>query len=142
MSMKKSVMLSDHTVAIMQSMTDKRDQGSKIAWSNLINRSLVVNDYLARVSLPDLTDDEWTVILNAYAGCVGSIENPPFRVASDLMDDQGLVDVEQHSNPDLVKRIHSMSQSEQFAILVFVEKFWFGNWDSLANFGGFKPYVE
>ena len=61
MSMKKSVMLSDHTVAIMQSMTDKRDQGSKIAWSNLINRSLVVNDYLARVSLPDLTDDEWTV---------------------------------------------------------------------------------
>lgn len=129
MGTKKSVMLSDMTVAIMQTMTDKRNPDTAIAWSNLVNRGIIINDYLFRESLPELTQEEWQVILNAYTGTIGSIEHPPFRIASDLMDDLGLIDVEKHPNSELVKRIHNMTQVEQFAILSFVERFWNNHWD-------------
>lgn len=134
MSIKKSVMITDQAHEIMKLRTDKRNPDNSIAWSNQVNRALILNDYLFRVSLPDLTDGEWQVILNAYAGTVGTLEHPPFRVASDLMDDLGLINVEDHPNPDLVKRIHNMTEVERFAILQFAEIFWNNDWSDVIDF--------
>jgi hypothetical protein len=142
MSVKKSVMLSDSTVKIMESMTDKRNPDNSVAWSNQINRAIVVLDFLARTHLPDFTDQEWQTILNCYAGTCGSLERPPYRVASDLMDDLGLIDVEAHPDSELVKRIHGMSQVEQFSILVFVEKFWSHDWNHCKDFGEIKKALS
>ena len=50
------------------------------------------------------------------------------------MDDLGLLDVADHPHADLVKRIHAMSQAEQFAILTFVHIFWAGDWNDVADF--------
>jgi len=132
MSLKKSVILGDHTVAIMRACTRHDIDGP--AWSNLVNRAIVVGDYLFRESLPDLTPAEWQTILNVYAGTVGSIEHPPYRIASDMMDDLGLIDVDQHPDADLVRRIHGMSQCQQYAILSFVERFWGNDWNHVENF--------
>lgn len=134
MSTKKSVLLTDHTVAIMQACTDKRNPDNSIAWSNLINRSIIVNDFLFRESLPDFSVEEWQAILNTYTGCYGILEHPPFRVASDMMDNRGLINVDDHPDTELVIRIHAMSQAEQFAILSFVERFWCNDWDHVEDF--------
>jgi hypothetical protein len=135
-------MISDQTLKIMQSMTDQRNPDTSIAWSNLVNRAIVVNDYMARTHLPELTDGEWQVVLNCYAGTCGSIEHPPYRIASDMMDDLGLINVEDHPSADLVKRIHAMSQVEQFAILSFVEKFWSADWSHVEGFDDIKKALS
>lgn len=117
-------MLADRTVEIMQFCTDSRVPGSIIAWSNQVNRAILINDFLSRQMLPDFDDDEWGVILNVYVDTTGVIENPPYSIASDLMDSLGLIDVQAHPHTELVKRIHTMNQADQFAILSFVEKYW------------------
>jgi len=135
MSIKKSVMIHSTTLAVMNAMTDKRsnDENSP-QWSSLVNRAVIVNDFLFRASMPDLSINDWQVILNCYAGTVGSLEHPPFRISSDLMDDRGLIDIDLHPDKDLVKRVHVMSQCEQFAILSFVERYWNNNWDHAKDF--------
>jgi len=142
MSTKKSVLLTDRTVEIMQASTSQRDPDAAIAWSNQINRAVIINDWLFQSSLPDLSAEEWQVILNTYAGTIGSVEHPPYRVASDLMDDLGLIDVDDHPNADLVRRLHYMSQSQQFAILVFAERFWSGDWGDLGWDGIYRQIIN
>ncbi len=134
MSIKKSVMLTDHTVAIMEACTDKRNPDRAIAWSNLVNRGIILGDFLFKSSLPKLTADEWQDILNTYSGTFGVLEHPPFRIASDMMDNLGLIDVNDHPNSELVKRIHNMSQAEQYAIMCFVERFWNNDWNHVRDF--------
>lgn len=131
MSIKKSVMISDHAESILLKTT-RYDETP--AWSQEVNRAIIAGDWIFRQSLPTLTPGEWEAVLNTYAGTTGAIDHPPYRVAADMMDDQGLVDVTQHPNADLVIRIHAMSQVEQYAILIFVERFWAGDWDEAADF--------
>jgi len=126
MGIKKSVFLSDQSEQIIRSMSrdDKHPQ-----WSEIINQTLSAADWIFKQSLPNFTPAEWQVILNAYSGTCASLQCQPYRVASDLMDDLGLLEVDQHPNVDLVRRIHGMSQAEQFAILTFVQIFRSNNWN-------------
>ncbi len=142
MGKKTSVYLSDQTLNIMEKSRDKRNPDSAVAWSNIVNRSITICDFLFREHLPDFSASEWQAILNAYAGTIGNIEHPKYRVASDLMDDRGLVDVNDHPESELVKRIHSMSQVEQFAILMFNEIFWCGDWNDCADFDEIKARIS
>jgi len=129
MGIKKSVFLSDQTEAIIRKMS--RDDPE---WSRIINQTLSAADWVFRQSLPEFTPAEWQVILNTYAGTCDSLQVQPYRVASDLMDDLGLLDVNDHPNADLVKRIHGMTQAEQFAILTFVQIFWSNDWSDAKDF--------
>jgi len=131
MSVKKSVLLDDHTVQIFEA---NRDPDTPIAWSRQVNRGIVIGDWLFKSSLPELTDGEWSVILSVYAGTCGSLEHPPYRIASDMMDDQGVIDINDHTDADLVKRIHGMSQAEQYAILTFNERYWNRDWSEYSSF--------
>jgi len=131
MSIKKSVFLSDQSESIVRKMS--RDDGYP-QWSGIINQTMSAADWLFRQSLPEFSPDEWQIILNAYSGTCDSLQCQPYRVASDLMDDLGLLDVSDHPNADLVKRIYAMSQAEQFAILTFVQIFWSGDWNDVADF--------
>lgn len=139
-SVKKSVMLHDNAVEIMQKHT-RVDAGEQIAWSKLVNRGIITGDWLYRQSLPDLTDAEWQVILNAYAGTCETLDNHPYRIASDLMDDLGIIDVDQHPQPELLRRLHGMNQAEQFAVLVFVERFWTRDWSDAVDFNAIKSNI-
>jgi hypothetical protein len=131
MGIKKSVFLSDQTEQIIRKMSRDDDHPQ---WSNVINQTLAAADWVFRESLPELTPAEWQVILNAYAGTCDTLQVQPYRIASDLMDDLGLIAVDDHPNADLVKRIHGMSQAEQFAILTFVQLFWSNDWNDVPDF--------
>lgn len=139
MSIKKSVMITDQAEKIM--LANTRDDGP-IAWSQQVNRALIVNDWLFRQCLPELSAEEWQTVLNAYAGTTGSLEVPPYRVASDLMDDLGLIDVADHPMPELVKRLHAMDQAQQFAVLQFVERFWARDWNNAGSFGEIVEQIK
>lgn len=131
MGIKKSVFLSDESERIIRLMSRDDDQPQ---WSQVINQTMSAAYWVFRESLPEFTPAEWQMILNTYAGTCQSLQSRPYRVASDMMDDLGLIDVSDHPMPGLVKRIHGMSQAEQFAILMFVEIFWNNNWNDAADF--------
>jgi hypothetical protein len=130
MSSKKSVFLSTRTVEWIESTTkkDSHDQGPK--WSEALNATVDQFRFLLKSELPDLTMDEWTVILNVYTGCYFPAHSVPARIASDMMDNVGAVDLAELS-PDyaeMVKKIHALTQIQQLAILYFVQIFWSSDW--------------
>lgn len=132
MSSKKSVFLSARTADWIKSTTqkDSHDQGPK--WSEAINATFDQLRYLLKTELPDLSPDEWTVILNVYAGSHFPAHGVPASIASDMMDDVGAIDL-QSLAPDyaeLIKKVHAFSQLQQLAILYFVQIFWAADWGS------------
>lgn len=145
MSTKKSVFLADHTVEWIESSTSRKinwnePEGPK--WSEAINATFEQLRFLLRESLPDLSMEEWETLLNVYSGCYFPAHGVPARIASDMMDKIGAVDIgEVETNtPDyaaLIRKTHKMSQPEQLAILYFVQIFWStdwkGEWDEIFS---------
>lgn len=132
-SLKKSAMISEETQGYAAART--KTPIEEVTWSAPVNEAFKALKWLSNEALPDLSPSEWEVILNAYAGSIVSF-NPPFRVASDLMDDAGAISLEE-LKPDhaaIVKRVHGMSQIEQFAIMDFVQKFWARDWSDCEDF--------
>jgi hypothetical protein len=124
MSLKKSVMISDSAVAAIQARS-RSDVG--IGWSQSINKAITDLKTLCRVMLPELTENEWVMILNVHNGSF--LEGQtffPLRLASDVMDCCGVVDIGDLDEPHqaLVRKLHAMSQAEQYAILDMVQKYW------------------
>lgn len=133
MSTKKSVFLSDCTAEWVEFTTKKTINDQELdgpKWSECINATFEQFRYLLRDSLPELTADEWTVILNVYAGCYFPAHGVPARIASDMMDNIGTIDindvVDDYAN--LVRKVNGMSQLEQMAVLYFVQIFWLNDW--------------
>jgi hypothetical protein len=132
--MKKSVFLSSKTVEWIECTTKiyhPASDGPK--WSEAINATFEHLRFLLKNSLPDLSAEEWEIILNVYAGCYMPAHGVPARIASDMMDDLGEVSIENvrknlPAYADLVIKIHALSQTEQFAILYFVQIFWSRDW--------------
>ena len=130
-SVKKSVFLSGYTAEWINSTTQKDHEshdGPK--WSESINATFEQFRHLLKTSLPELTVDEWTYILNVYAGCYFPAHSVPARIASDMMDNVGAISLDALSDDygALVRKAHAMSQVEQLAILYFVQIFWSATW--------------
>lgn len=134
MATKKSVFLANQTIDWIQSTTTK-DHASKEGpkWSESINATFEQFRYLLRISLPELDQGEWATILNVYAGTYFPAHGVPARIASDMMDNLGEISIEslRIQNPeyaDLVEKVHQFDQTQQLAILYFVQIFWSQNW--------------
>lgn len=136
MATKKSVFLSDYTVSWIEITTKKMLNDQELdgpKWSEAINATFEQFRFLLRESLPELSADEWQIILNVYAGTYFPAHGVPARIASDIMDNVGEVDI---ANVDklmpeyavLIRRVHAMSQIAQLAILYFVQIFWSNDW--------------
>ena len=126
MATKKSVFLCSHTTDWINATTANPDKGEGPHWSESINATFEQMRYLLRGALPDLSQDEWQIILNTYAGSYFPAHGVPARIASDIMDSIGEVsldNVETHYRA-LVEKVHAMSQLEQLATLYFVQIFW------------------
>lgn len=125
MAIKKSVFLSDRTGEWISTTTCKSGK-----WSESINATTDQFRYLLRVSVPELSIEEWTSIFNIYNGCHMPAHSIPARVASDMMDDIGAIDLE---NVDkdyaaLVRKVYAMTQAEQMAITYVAQIFWSSEW--------------
>lgn len=132
MSIKKSLMLSDLTVS---HITARANDQSEILWSQAVNEGFKALSWLIRESLPDLLEDDWEKILNVYAGSIIEFQ-PPFRIASDIMDHHGALELQQLAADwaSLAVRLHGMSQAQQYAIMEFVRVFWSHDWTQEPDF--------
>lgn len=130
-SIKKSVMLSDLT---QKFIGDRSRQDGDIAWSENLNEGIKALSWIASAELPELTQSEWQTILNVYAGSAIDY-TPPYRVASDMMDDRGAISIDE-LEPEyaaLVRKIHGMTQAQQWAILDFAKRFWARDWSEAKD---------
>lgn len=135
-SVKKSVMFSDQTVAYIKARTREENE---ISWSQALNEGFKALAWLTKQSLPELSDYEWQMLMNVYAGRIIKF-TPPFRIASDMMDDRGEISIETLEKVDqaytmLVRKMHGLSQIEQFAVLDFIQKFWARDWNDCKDWG-------
>lgn len=130
MSTKKAVFLSDYTANWIQSTTTIESHAQGPKWSESINSTFDQLRYLLKTSLPELSIDEWEIILNVYAGSYFPAHGVPARIARDMMDNVGACSIEElsHDYAKLVKKVHTFSQTQQLAILYFVQIFWVNDW--------------
>jgi len=129
MATKKSVFLGDVTVNWINITTIDTNAEDGPKWSEGINATFEQFRYLIKTSLPELSQEEWQIILNTYAGSYFPAHGVPARIASDIMDDLGVISIDalDPELADLVKKMHGLSQPEQLAVLYFVQIFWSGN---------------
>lgn len=124
MSVKKSVFLTDLTAQWIEATTAGSPDSP--AWSSAINATVEQLRYLLGQSLPDLTQEEWSALLNVYTGCHMPGHGLPARIASDIMDDAGALELSEltEERQTLVRKMHALNQTEQLAVLYFIQLFW------------------
>ncbi len=121
---KRSVYLSEKAEGIISLLSDEAFHGSK-NYSGSINAGLVLLEELMQKSKPELSENEWAILYNTYAGCAVEI-NLPIRLAADVMDNLGVYDITKmdQETAGLIGKLSTMSQCEQAAILWQVKAFW------------------
>lgn len=131
MATKKSVFLSTETVDWIKKTT--ADDLTNPKWSESINASFSQFRYLIRESVPDLSPADWRIILNIYSGCIFPAHRLPVRIARDIMDDIGEIDISKMpaEYSALIRKLHDLSQLQQMAILYFVQIFWLRKWENM-----------
>lgn len=139
-SIKKSVMISGLSVAYMQARTR---YGEDISWSQNINEGFRALSWITRQSLPVLTPAEWEILLNVYAGSWLEFQ-PPFRIASDIMDNWGALELSQldPAVAELAKKMHGLSQVEQYSVMEFVRVFWSHDWTKEPDFDAIVTKIK
>jgi hypothetical protein len=145
MATKKSVFLSDRTTQWITATTGDIQTGENPKWSESINATFDQFNTLIANALPKLSSNEWQIILNTYAGCYMPAHSLPARIASDIMDDLGAIDIASVEKlyPDtasLIRKVHAMSQLEQLSILYFNQVFWLNKWD--CEFGEIVTQIK
>jgi len=130
MATKKSVFLSDRTAEWIKDATNKSEFDQSVKWSESINATFDQFRFLLQSSMPDLSMEEWTIILNVYAGSYFPAHGIPARIALDMMDHVGKIDIDNLASDyaDLIRKVYAMSQLEQISILYFVQIFWGNKW--------------
>jgi hypothetical protein len=139
MGIKKSVMLSDHTVAYIDARR-KHDgeevDGDKpsLKWSAPVNAGFAELSWLTRQLCPELSIKAWHLLLDTYAGHFFDDLMPvhsPFRLASDILDHYGEISIEafEKEEAEAIKSIHALSQPQQYAASQVIRIFWSQNWD-------------
>lgn len=146
MSHKKNVYFSDESHQIVKNRHSDRESGF-VSFSAVTNEITQRYQWIMTAALPELSNDEWTAILNVYAGCIMSKRPTQPRIASDMMDNVGAEDFEllERNNPDyaaLVKKIHELSLVEQLAVYDFVQQYWAGDWNAAEDFNHIADAIK
>jgi len=141
MSIKKSIILSDLTLRSINSRKSKN--ADEILWSQAVNNSFQKNEWLIKELLPQMAGDEWKIILNVYTGCWLEDFQGSYRISSDIMDDVGVINIDELSKEyrDMVKKMHKLTQAEQWAITEVVHKFWCGNFNEFENINDIIKHI-
>lgn len=128
--MKKSVFLSETTVEFLSLVAKNNADLDVIQWSGGINGSILALKNIIRESMPDLTEQEWNMLLNVYNGSFEPAFSPgALYISGCMMDDRGEISIEtlRNADPDyaeLIEKVHGMNAAEQYAILFVCQAFW------------------
>lgn len=124
-AIKPSIALSVWSQQVLACYGTQNSTGPGLA--TVVNAMIERYNWLAE-QVPTLSDDDWELLLNVYAGSEMASVNPPFRVGSDIMDHFGWsvdeVVASDHRAAVLARKCSSMSQAEQLAILDRCQRFW------------------
>ena len=122
MPIKKSIMVSDTTLKFIQD----RHKDDNFSWTEAINAPIHDLNTLIKLHLPELSENDWLTIIDAYSGFLFQPMMFPLRIASDIMDHYGVVDISKLDSKlqETIKRVHGLSQIEQYAVLDMVRWFW------------------
>jgi hypothetical protein len=131
MPVKKSVFINDKTAAWIATTTT--EGGAAPTWSESINTTFRQFSYLLKDALPEFTDAEWEFIANIYETRKAPAHQCPARIAGDIMDSLGIISLDHEPNAELIKRLHGMSQTEQMAVLYFIQIYWLNPGMSFAD---------
>lgn len=133
MSIKKTVYIDDYSEQFIRDRA--RDVDDKISWSSAFNKYTRDLSSLIRDCMPGLALNEWQMLLNVYTGHFNDQHISPMRIASDIMDCYGVVDINDLADDHraLVKKCHGMSQCQQYAVLDVVQRYW--SKDRSGDFG-------
>ncbi len=139
-SMRVSAYFSAASAAAIQARTPKGEKPNISGTTNELIRRYV---WLVKSSLPELTNDEWQTLINVYAGCWLGEFVPPARIASDMMDDAGVLSLDELESDyaALVRKAHGWNQAEQLAVLDFIQRFWCGEWSGYESFSAIKQAI-
>ena len=123
MATKKSVFLSDKTVSWIDITSSSSSKKTGPEWSVAINRSIAQLWFLLSESVPDFSGNEWAEIISCYNHTAFSERLSKPRIASDLMDKYGCIDIDDLSPElqNLVRKLHDLTPLEQFAALYIVQ---------------------
>ena len=139
MSIKKSVMISDQTLNFIEERTN-----CEIGWSKAVNGAFSSLQLLINLNMPNLSDKDWRIVLDVHCGNINLFDSVsyPFRLASDVMDHYGVIDLNDLA-PEIqvtVKKLHGLTQAEQYAVYDVVGRFWAENWSEID--GDFSDILE
>lgn len=123
--MKKSVYLSSDTCDWIAATTGENHP----EWSSSINATYAEFRHLLRDALPDLTQAEWALLLDAQNGNLSRFRLP-IRLSNQLMDNVGALALDDVTAEygALVRKCHAMNQTEQLAATYFCHLFWSSRW--------------
>ena len=119
MSEKKSIFLSTGSVEWIHLTTQK--DGPK--WSEAINSTIRQIRYLTKRSVPELTIEEWEVLIDVYKDVEFPAYAPIPWIARDIMYSAGALSIES-LNPEhaaLVKKMDTLTDIQQLAILYVIQ---------------------
>ena len=139
MGIKKSVMISDQTLNFIEERTN-----CEIAWSKAVNGAFSNLQLLINLNMPNLSDKDWRIVLDVHSGNINLFDSVsyPFRLASNVMDHYGVIDLNDLV-PEIqmtVKKLHGLTQAEQYAVYDVVGRFWAKNWSEVD--GEFSDILE
>ena len=120
--MKKSVHLTADSVGYIEARTGEGEMN----FSASINAAFEQLAYLARAELPDITDVDFSLLCNVYAGSDLSRIALPLNLARDLLDHYGATipgELPEDAH-NLIEVLAGMSQAQQFALIDAVRVFW------------------
>ncbi|MDN0082394.1 hypothetical protein QU487_06455 [Crenobacter sp. SG2305] len=126
MSIKKSVMLADHFIAYAKARGLTRGEDGDVLWSQAVNGAVSSLTRLYDLLLPDLTEQDWHLILNAFNGHFFTDMDLHVSIASCIMDDLGVLELSEVDPKvaESVRKIAKLTVPEQAAVLDMARKFW------------------
>ncbi|WP_296053453.1 hypothetical protein [uncultured Alteromonas sp.] len=121
----------------MVKLADRSPEHEKINMSGLLNELINRYAWLTAVSLPELTNDQWSVLIDALAGVDFSDQRPPADVAALLLNQSAQSD----ELNKIVVLASEWSQAEQYAVIDFLQQYFARKWDNYPNFDLIKKQI-
>lgn len=124
MGKKLGIYFSDESASLLDGM-------GEASTSAIVNSLLSRYRWMCQQSLPELSDGDWQTLLNVYAGCEMVSHPMPVRIASDILDEFGALELAELEPEvaDLARLARDWTQAEQLAVLDFCQRYWSQSWD-------------
>lgn len=128
MGTKKNVVISDENMEIIKTQFHGEFSHAVNAQFERVTKQNALIRRLAQQLLPDLSEYQWELVLNAVNGTFldDRHDRGRYRIASDICDDLGvdLLDDCEDTFKQAVSEINALPQLQQFAVMEFSAWFW------------------